>query len=297
MSIVKYFFCGLLELVVNTISLLWRYLIRKSPSNKFACLLKNIEQMLLGRHSRFYYSDTFTVRDNGLEWAFNDRLRGFRLYEQGLSFRSEQILKSYYIGENILSNIKYLVDCGANYGDLILAFIMKEIDIQYFAFEPSQRDFRVLEKNISNYKVGKTFLYNMALSDYEGTSTFYLKESSGDSSLVPINSKEAITVEVTKLDNIPIPESKGLFKLEAEGSEPEVLKGASNSIKKFSFVVLDGGYERGLSEESTFESCCNMLTSTRFELLKVNLGRNSFRDRKLPSGRALFRNMDTTDES
>ena len=71
-----------------------------------------------------------------------------------------------------------------------------------------------------------------------------------------------------------------LFKLEAEGFEPEILEGAEEILQTIEFISIDGGYERGKNQEETFSKLCNNLISKKFTLKYINF----------IWGRALFKN-------
>ena len=77
-----------------------------------------------------------------------------------------------------------------------------------------------------------------------------------------------------KLDKIK------LLKLEAEGFEPEILIGAGDRLKDIEYIAIDGGYERGISEEETFTTLTNFLIKKDFEILDIYF----------PWYRALFKN-------
>ena len=50
-----------------------------------------------------------------------------------------------------------------------------------------------------------------------------------------------------------------MFKLEAEGFEPEILEGSKQSINIVEYVALDGGEERGIAEAETLSKATNFL--------------------------------------
>src|SRR5210317_447779 len=105
------------------------------------------------------------------------------------------------------------MDVGANNGDFYLCFDEK---IKYYAYEPSPIVFSNLEYNIKNQN-----LYNLGLSNTEGDKIdFFLKDESGDSSILPIkNYTKKITIGTTTLDKeiAKIQQKIKLIKLEAEG--------------------------------------------------------------------------------
>ena len=71
-----------------------------------------------------------------------------------------------------------------------------------------------------------------------------------------------------------------LLKLEAEGAEPEVIKGALNLLKNIEYIAADLGPERGLKQESTLKEVVNILLENNFKIV----------DFKYPRICLLFRN-------
>jgi hypothetical protein len=63
-----------------------------------------------------------------------------------------------------------------------------------------------------------------------------------------------------------------LLKLEAEGAEPEILKGGLDTLQRTFFVVADLGPERGLKGERTFEASSEILKNHGFRLHGRNPG-------------------------
>ena len=62
-----------------------------------------------------------------------------------------------------------------------------------------------------------------------------------------------------------------MFKLESEGYEPEILEGATASLKNIEYISVDGGYERGKNSEETLSSQLNFLLKNNFEIIEINL--------------------------
>lgn len=113
---------------------------------------------------------------------------------------------------------------------------------------------------------------------------FFLSSKFGDSSFVePKLFTDSIKVEVTTLDSFfelhKIKECK-LFKLEAEGFEPEIINGSMNALKLCNYIAIDGGRERGVNSFLTFHKLNNILLNNGFEMI----------DMHGPSYRALYLN-------
>ena len=70
-----------------------------------------------------------------------------------------------------------VIDCGANVGELFLAFENLKLDIDYLGFEPDPNVFECLEINTNKSN------YNCALSNRKGEVDFYIDSSGGNSSM------------------------------------------------------------------------------------------------------------------
>jgi len=67
-----------------------------------------------------------------------------------------------------------------------------------------------------------------------------------------------------------------LLKLEAEGAEPEVLKGALKTLKSIEYVSTDCGFERGKNQDATFNEVNEILVENGFYIVTANLKRPVF---------------------
>ena len=171
----------------------------------------------------------------------------------------------------LLQNIKFrdndiIIDVGANNGDFYLCFDKK---IKYYAYEPSPVVFSNLKYNVKNQN-----LYNLGLSNSENKKiNFYLKDESGDSSILPINNyTKKISIETTNLDKEldKIQQRIKLIKLEAEGFEPEILQGLKKHLNLIEYITIDCGFERGIKLESTIAECSNYLIKNNFKMIDFN---------------------------
>ena len=262
---------------------LFNYLLWNGVSPRLLFGLQNLHSALGGSSVRFSLKNGDTglgeIRDGRTIRFFSDPRRGLWLYRSGLRSRKESLFRTYCLEHVEFSWGDTVVDCGANYGDLWLGLEGKINPKHYVAIEPSLPDFRALSLNSP---AGAT-LVNKALGAEQGVQDFFLATEGGDSSLIePRDWDNRVQVDVVRLDDLI--ESLGLsriklFKLEAEGYEPEILLGADRTLGICEFVAIDGGYERGIKEEQTFSSVTNTLISRGFEMVDVYF---SF-------GRALFR--------
>ena len=188
---------------------------------------------------------------------------------KGVDYQFNKILNDYCLKELNLKNGNVVIDCGANVGELYLALKHENIDVTYHAFEPDINSFECLKKNIKD----SDNLKNIGLSDRDGEATLYLGTSTGDSSVEYFGSESENIIEIKRLDSFNFNEVH-LLKIDAEGHELEVLKGASDILNKLHFISVDYGLEKGLDQTSTIVEVTNYLYKNNFYLYEANLNRN-----------------------
>ena len=227
----------------------------------------------------------FYIIDGEERVYFGNLKRGLDLYSQGFKSRGTEIFNSYCLSYVDFRCDDIVIDCGANYGDLWLA-LRGLINMRgYISFEPGDLEFQSLTKNVP-----QGIHNNYGLGAQNTTMGFYVNEQNADSSFVePAEYSEQRFVRVMRLsDYVNENEIKRikLLKLEAEGYEPEILKGALDIIDRVMFIAVDGGNERGVECQETFSSLCNVLLRLNFKLIETNFAK----------GRALFVNKDAVSE-
>ena len=188
---------------------------------------------------------------------------------KGVDYQFSKILSDYCVEELNLKSGNVVIDCGANVGELYLALEYKNINVKYYAFEPDIDSFECLKKNIK----GNDNLKNIGLSDRDGNATLYLGTSTGDSSMEYFGSENENTIEIKRLDSFNF-NKVHLLKIDAEGHELEVLKGASDILNNIDFISVDYGLEKGLDQTSTIVEVTNYLYKNNFYLYEANLNRN-----------------------
>ena len=192
------------------------------------------------------------------------------LYRRGIAHRLRELVDQYGVSEVLDGGVATFVDVGANIGEFSLALVDNP-QVTYVAFEPDPAAFLALSKNAPT-----GILVNKAVADYEGESVLYLATSTADSSLhmptVAVQNK--IHIPVTTLDSA-LAEAGILeidvLKVEAEGCEPEVLRGAEKTLHRTSLCVVDAGPER--DGKSTAPECIEILRRAGFELLDLRFPR------------------------
>jgi FkbM family methyltransferase len=254
-----------------------------SPS--ISCKWFNIRQYCC-RHKVFYYYDNncdlYFAKEGEKRIHYFSEKTGFFLYQFGLKERGMDIAASYYINGIEFNEDDVVLDCGANSADLYLYFSDYYPFIKYESFEPSPREFNCVQKNaldgVNN---------NVGLNEKTGKFEFYVSSIGSDSSFIKPKSSYTDIIEINSItldDYIASRNFKTikLLKLEAEGLEPEILKGGSNSLSKIQYLAIDGGAERGVRADTTIEFASNFLIANGFEMTSLAV--------ISAQGRALFKN-------
>jgi FkbM family methyltransferase len=166
-------------------------------------------------------------------------------YDSGLI----QLLKRFFKSNDAGT----FIDIGAHIG-LIIVPVAKLSFVECRGYEPSPVNFRLLEKNVAtNDVVGSVTLKNIAVSDRDGHILMELSpDSSGDHRIRqegPIKdglfneaARQELRVTTAKLDSdIDCSALTGpvVIKVDVQGAEPLVFKGATKLIQRSAFVVME----------------------------------------------------------
>ena len=113
------------------------------------------------------------------------------------------------------------------------------------------------------------YLNNFALSETSGKINFYASPMDADSSLIkPLTKSHQIEVQVKTLNEyIQRRNINGsiLLKMDAEGAEPEVLRGILHSVSKFKWMAIDVGPEN--QGKDTILEVTSILSELGFQIM------------------------------
>ncbi len=161
-----------------------------------------------------------------------------------------------------------LIDVGANIGEV--SYYAKQIGIsRVIAVDPDPIAGECLEFNLWNTQIE---IDSRALGQTNGNVTFYSQAHSADSSLFkPTGDFIEVEVQSLTLDEFFSEKSvkgKVLFKMDAEGFEPEILRGGRFALKQIKWAAIDAGAERG--NETTVDEVVQILNEAGFNSVKVS---------------------------
>lgn len=174
-----------------------------------------------------------------------------------------------------------IIDVGANIGVHSIRWATGKNDVEVYAFEPSPGTAAILKKNIEiNQLASRVHVVSNAVSDHIGEATFYECEDSAFSSLKDTHRKKIISSEVVPITTIDrFVENSGidnldLIKIDVEGFETEVIRGAKNTLERLSpdlFVEIYGGVSSNPDPEGTVK----LITSFGYNAYVLSKGKIS----------------------
>ncbi len=267
---------------------LWkRYVqfISRFKSHTFASLASFGTAIVAGKRQRISFDPAAGVYviDGAFPHRFAHKAR-MDLFASGLQERGYVLGDGYLLRRIQFKDGDIVVDCGANIGDLGLYFAAIGVNVRVIAFEPSPVEYEVLVRNLADNPFTEVLgTYNVALwKESSPGMDFFVKSESADSSILPIiDYDRKITVPCRRLDEMLPRQPYRLLKLEAEGAEPEILRGATGILNCFEYVAVDAGFERGLMQETTAPEVIQFLFAHGFELVDLNPKRVTFLFRRV----------------
>jgi FkbM family methyltransferase len=173
---------------------------------------------------------------NDMAWAFVDG----SYYEKNVSYWFDRALRQ------LPRPVVY--DVGANYG--YYALKAAAAGKRVCAFEPVSTTFATLEQSVSrNPGLEKVRLFRLALGAQPGTATITRYGSSGNNSIVPrsesavshigiIGTEEVSVATIDELIAAGMIEPPGLIKIDTEGFELAVLRGAEQTLREHRPVLI-----------------------------------------------------------
>lgn len=185
--------------------------------------------------SQMWTSDAHVVSHGGLLWLLNRKNRVDRKVICG-GYEQEQVS---YLFSRMAEGCDCFLDIGANFGLYSVQAAAKNLASAIHAFEPDPRNYAQLQANLYlNNFTTRIQAHPLVLSDsarqvefemYPTSSTGQSRVATGagDAQAVPTTTLPARTLDST----LPMQGKRIFMKIDVEGHESEVLKGAENTLR------------------------------------------------------------------
>lgn len=171
-----------------------------------------------------------------------------------------------------------ILDVGGNRGQFSLICRLLKPAIPIIAFEPIPTEAEVFHQVTSGFK--NILLHQVALGEKAGEAEIHLSRSADSSSLLPIGEKQknlfrntdevgTLKVPVKRLDDFK-PEwekySRILLKIDVQGFELSVLKGALETLKNCAFVYVECSETELYVGQALYRDVADFLNQQEFKL-------------------------------
>jgi len=194
--------------------------------------------------------------------------------------------------------IRTILDVGAHVGEFASAARVAFPEAMIYSFEPSPRAFQRLQQRMRNHHGWKGF--PIALGDFSGQAM--LKESaySASSSLLPMSETHTrefpwtqqqgeIPIPVQRLDDLDLTiHPKALLKIDVQGYELQVLRGATRLLEQIDVCLIEVSFETLYQGESPFEEILSWMQAHGFRYRGAWSQFVSMRDGRILQQDALF---------
>lgn len=175
-------------------------------------------------------------------------------------------------------DIRTVIDVGANRGQFALIARHRWPDARLICFEPLSKPVAVLHRLLGEY--AGVEIVQAAASAGAGTATIHVSRRDDSSSLLPITKHQSATfpgteeiateeVRTTSLDDYlggeiarPV-----LLKLDVQGFELEVLRGAEGTLSSIDFVLVECSFQEFYTSQATADDVVRFLHRHGFSLL------------------------------
>ncbi len=159
----------------------------------------------------------------------------------------EQILlRDQYHARSFIKKDSVIIDAGANIGLFSIFCSRLAPESKIYSFEPTPSTFKVLKRNCEPYK--NIIPFQNGLGDEEATKNILESDCDGANNIedsgriVDFNGAKS-KVHIRTIDSYEFPKID-FIKMDVEGYERQVLKGAKETIKKYSPVISVSAYHK-----------------------------------------------------
>ena len=184
--------------------------------------------------------------------------------------------------QKIIKNLDFdlLIDAGANKGQFSLLCLYYNKKIKIVAFEPIKSCLKIYETVFKGYFNVKVF--NTALGSKVSNTTMNISNSIDSSSILNnkiqndiftgTQSVNQTNVKVDKLDNYCkyFLSSTSLLKIDVQGYELLLLKGATKSLKTIKYIFVELSFVELYESQPLFSDVYDFLRKSNFKMIDIS---------------------------
>lgn len=225
------------------------------------------------------------------------------IFKPGLTFDNHLLANRLAILKR--KNINTILDVGANIGQYAES-ILNNWQCNIISFEPMQKEFLLTREKSVKFK--NWVVYNYGLGDKNEEVNINISQNSYSSSLLPLNDEtikyaadiayvDSEKVKLNRLDEIwdelNINDQNILLKIDAQGYEYNILKGAEKIMNKIWGLQLEMSIVQLYKNEVIFEDMYAYVKNLGFDLYIIEPGFADPKTGKLLQLEAIFFKSDT----
>ncbi|WP_435149610.1 FkbM family methyltransferase [Candidatus Pelagibacter bacterium nBUS_32] len=175
-----------------------------------------------------------------------------------------------FIKKKKISNLKNIIDLGANSGNWSILFKTIHKNSNFFLIEANS-------KHIDKIKKISNFFHIGLLDKSNGFKNFYVYEAFNGtgSSIFKENSNHKYTIKRLKTSTLDkvlnkkfSKKSYDLLKLDTQGSELDILKGATNTLRKTRYIITEMQIQNYNFKSPNYSELNNFLKKKGFKKVK-----------------------------
>jgi FkbM family methyltransferase len=221
-----------------------------------------------------------------LQWLFSSPEIFLKFKDTALTSPAEHLFRAArFISEHKLSSAgKVIIDVGVADGNTCLYFSREFPNAEIMGFEPVKSSYETALRTTSRFP--NIRLHHLALSDENGEAEMHVLEDSLSSSLNAVDNtefqssdsrhalkfvekrKEKVTVR--RLDSfLTGAEQVLLMKIDTQGNELQVLKGAAETLKRTRLVLVEMNNHRQYLNTSQYYEVDSLLRENGFRLRDI----------------------------
>lgn len=177
-----------------------------------------------------------------------------------------------HVPRSVRNNLSLVIDIGANEGQW-LDYVLRMVPIsRALVFEPNVHALKILERKFGG-RPGIQ-LHNTALGSKQGPGLLYLTKSSDLASLLPPSDLlpqeygaaaavvDSVDVPIVPLDDVVEgTDTVDLMKIDVQGYEAEVLKGAAETLRRTRVLLIEANFHSHYTGDLNFSTLEGLLRS------------------------------------